>query len=222
MKRKILLSRRDMLRTTLGAAPLLIVPLALRGQGGGYCATTPRQSEGPFYPVRLDVEQDSDLTRLAEGGARAKGDPILVTGRVIGAGCRPIRGAVVEIWQACWSGRYNHPRDGNPAPLDPNFQYWGVARTDGAGRYAFRTVVPGPYPASPSWMRPPHIHFKIRGAGSELVTQMYFAGERYNATDRLLLAVPEAERSRVVIAPQPPPAGGDPNARMFRFDIFLT
>jgi len=31
----------------------------------------------------------------------------------------PVRNAKVEIWQANAHGRYTHPSDPNPAPLDP-------------------------------------------------------------------------------------------------------
>jgi protocatechuate 3,4-dioxygenase beta subunit len=36
----------------------------------------------------------------------------------------------------------------------------------------------------PGWLRPPHIHFDVRGKTSRLVTQMYFEGEELNAKDR--------------------------------------
>ncbi len=60
--------------------------------------------------------------------------------------CRPVAGVNVEIWQACASGRYNNERDPNPAPLDPNFRYWGETFTDAAGAYEFKTILPGAYP----------------------------------------------------------------------------
>ena len=118
---------------------------------------------------------------------------MLVQGRVLDSQCRPIAGADVEIWQACASGRYNNPKDDNPAAIDPHFKYWGETRTDANGAYQFKTIVPGAYPADTDWMRPPHIHFKVSRLGfHELVTQMYFAGNPLNDQDQILKDVPAA------------------------------
>jgi protocatechuate 3,4-dioxygenase beta subunit len=107
---------------------------------------------------------------------------------------------MVEIWQACQTGRYSHPGDDdNPAPLDPNFQYWGIAITDADGKYDFKTIVPGHYPAGEKWIRPPHIHFKVHKLGiRELITQMYFAGNQYNESDLILKNIPRNEWPSVV------------------------
>ena len=45
---------------------------------------------------------------------------------------------------------------------------------------------PGAYPVGGGWVRPPHIHFDVRGQVNRLVTQMYFAGEPLNDKDPLL------------------------------------
>ncbi len=70
--------------------------------------------------------------------------------------------------------------------MDPNFDGYARIRTDADGSYRFKTVKPGAYPASPNWMRPPHIHFDVKGRASRLVTQMYFEGEALNESDELL------------------------------------
>ena len=71
---------------------------------------------------------DADLTRQHEG--EPLGERIVVSGRVLDEDGRPIRGALVEIWQANAAGRYRHEVDRHPAPLDPNFS--------GAGRVPHR------------------------------------------------------------------------------------
>ena len=43
-------------------------------------------------------------------------------GQVLTVGGQPVKGARVELWQANTHGRYTHPSDTNPAPLDPNFE----------------------------------------------------------------------------------------------------
>ena len=98
----------------------------------------------------------------------------------------PIENASIDIWQANAAGRYNHPRDPNPAPRDAYFQGWAIIHSDKNGEYRFKTVKPGAYPASKTWIRPPHIHLKISKRGfAELVTQMYFPNEPLNASDLL-------------------------------------
>ncbi len=110
----------------------------------------------------------------------------------------------MEIWQANTFGRYNHERDSNPKPLDPNFQYWGKALTDEQGHYRFQTrlsLKPGAYPAGGDWIRPPHIHWKIQKRGyQELTIQTYFSDEaELNKKDRILRSLPLAEQAKVVI-----------------------
>jgi protocatechuate 3,4-dioxygenase beta subunit len=151
---------------------------------------------------------------------RASGEVIYVQGRVLDTDCRPVAGALVEIWQANRWGRYDHEKDaGNPRPLDPNFQSWAEMLTDAEGRYRFKTIKPGSYPAEGDWIRPPHIHFKIARRGyHELVTQMYFA--RPEHPDQIRALAPE-ERALVTVAPQPVLAGAEAG-RAMRADITLA
>jgi protocatechuate 3,4-dioxygenase beta subunit len=75
-----------------------------------------------------------------------------------------------------------------------------MVKTDEQGRYAFTTIKPGAYAVDGEWSRPPHIHFKVSRRGyHELTTQMYFAGESLNDSDRLLRDVPEDQRSLLVV-----------------------
>lgn len=161
---------------------------------------TPANPEGPFYPKHQQLDKDTDLT-LVEGRAeRARGQVIRVEGRVLDEAGQPVQGALVDIWQANAQGRYQHEDDPATAPLDPNFQGWGMVKTDEQGRYAFTTIKPGAYSVDGDWSRPPHIHFKISRRGyHELTTQMYFAGESLNDTDRLLRDVPEDRRDLLVV-----------------------
>ncbi len=147
----------------------------------------------------------NDLSRTKQGAPRAMGQLIWITGRLLDEDAMPVRGSVLEVWQANAAGRYVHKADsGNPAPQDPNFFGSGRCATDHEGRYAFLSVKPGAYPVPnhpTRWWRPPHIHFSILGEGfmSRLVTQMYFPGEPLNGIDLLLNAVPDEKgRERLV------------------------
>lgn len=194
-------SRRHFIKSalvlgTVAAAELMKPTIVLAA-----CAPTPRETEGPFYPVNFPLDNDNDLTFVKNQSRKAQGEIIWIQGRVQDEACQPVSGALVEIWQACTTGRYNHPGDTNPATLDPNFQYWGKAVTNDKGEYAFKTVKPGSYPASWFWTRPPHIHFKVHSRShSELTTQMYFAGEPLNHKDRLFRSHPPEEQARCLVA----------------------
>ena len=119
---------------------------------------------------------DSDLTRQHAG--EPLGQRIVVSGRVLGSDGKPLRGQLIEIWQANAAGRYRHAVDTHDAPLDPNFSGAGRCLTDDDGRYRFVTVKPGIYPWGnhPNAWRPAHIHFSLFGRAftERLVTQMYF------------------------------------------------
>ena|SRR5271165_1334544 len=184
----------------------VVVPTAL--------PRTPDQILGPFYPVQQAPVLTGDLTRAG----RAKGTVLHLSGRVLTSAGAPVAGARVEIWQANAGGRYAHPNDTNPTPLDPNFDGFAVATTDAQGCYRFRTVVPAAYPAGPDRMRPPHIHFKVTGAREQLVTQMYFAGEEWNDRDPWL----QSARRQDALIVSPHDAPDDKGAKAASFDIVLA
>lgn len=161
---------------------------------------TPKQPLGPFYPVSYPIDSNADLTFVDGKLGKALGQIIFLSGIVSDESCKPIKGAVVEIWQACISGRYNHPSDTSDNILDNNFQYFGRVITNEKGEYLFKTIKPGSYVASGDWVRPPHIHFKVSLRGyQELVTQSYFAGDSLNAKDEILRRLPLGEQDKVVI-----------------------
>ncbi|WP_372366232.1 hypothetical protein [Candidatus Uabimicrobium sp. HlEnr_7] len=164
------------------------------------CEITPEQTEGPFYPDILPQDKDNDLTVLKGSKNQAVGKIVYIFGVVRDENCHPIDGAIVEIWQACESGSYNHGGNANTAPLDEHFQYWGRFITDEKGRYAFKTIVPGSYAINKNWQRPPHVHFKTAKRGFfEMTTQMYFAGNPLNEKDRILNKLSKEEQELVVV-----------------------
>ncbi len=156
---------------------------------------------GPVFGQGLLRERDNDLT--AQHAADPLGERIYVHGRVLDEDGRPVRNALVEIWQANAAGRYRHKVDTYDAPLDPNFTGAGRTLTDESGRYTFKTIKPGPYPWGNhhnAW-RPSHINFSLFGAGilSRLVTQMYFPGDPLQPLDPIFNSIPDqAARMRLV------------------------
>ncbi|MFI2188111.1 protocatechuate 3,4-dioxygenase subunit beta [Streptomyces sioyaensis] len=156
---------------------------------------------GPAFGLTDVTELDADLTRQHTG--EPLGERITVSGRVLDRNGQPVRGQLVEIWQANASGRYAHQRDRHAAPLDPHFTGVGRCLTDGQGRYAFTTIKPGAYPwrnHHNAW-RPAHIHFSLFGTAftQRLVTQMYFPGDPLFPYDPILQSVTDpAARARLV------------------------
>ena len=153
------------------------------------------------------------------------GERIVVHGYVHDQLGRPIRNALVEVWQANASGRYRHKKDQYIGTLDPHFGGCGRMLTDENGYYAFRTIKPGPYPwrnRVNDW-RPAHIHYAISGDGwvQRLVTQMYFEGDPLIRSCPILGVVPSEEQIRGLIALQDIGAFVQLDSRAYRFDIVL-
>ena len=165
------------------------------------------------------LDQDGDLTMVKGRAGKAQGQIVYLSGRVLDLNGTPIPNAKVEVWQANTFGRYTHPGDSNPVPLDPRFEGHGVRITNTDGRYSFKTVKPGAYPAAEGQMRPPHIHFLVTAGPDRLVTQMYFPGEPLNETDELLGSAEHKES--IVAKAAPAPMDAEPGALVMTWDIVL-
>jgi protocatechuate 3,4-dioxygenase beta subunit len=213
------LSRREILRisATLAAASVASTRFA-NAQTAGH--RTPEQILGPYYPLK-GFDQSADLTKIPGRPGRAEGQILNVMGRVLNLKGEPVRNAKVEIWQANAHGRYTHPSDTNPAPLDPNFEGSVDLTTDQEGRYRFKTIKPAGYPAGPNRMRPAHIHFQVSGRQDRLMTQMYFEGDPYNDTDRFLLTALE-QKDMLIAKLLPATSEMEPEAKLVVFDIVLS
>jgi len=125
---------------------------------------TVRQTEGPFFKPRSPERKD-----LREPGAG--GRPLELSGYVLTRGCRPLRGAVVDLWHADDKGEYDNI----------GFRYRGHVTTGPDGAFRFRTIMPEIYSG-----RTRHYHFKVQAPGSRLLTtQLYFPNEPANRRDGL-------------------------------------
>ena len=182
----------------------------------GYRSTALRAPKAPLLTIPEEVHSltgpvfgehsvepfDDDLTR--QHGGEPLGQRITVAGHVLGDDGRPIRNALVEIWQANAGGRYHHEVDQHPAPLDPNFSGAGRCLTDGDGRYRFTTIQPGAYPwrNHPNAWRPAHIHFSVFGRmfTQRLVTQMYFPGDPLFPYDPIFNSVRDPKSRKMLVA----------------------
>lgn len=206
----------------------------------GYKSTTlraPRQAllsltqtaselTGPVFGQSMLGPLDNDLIRnYSQDGGEAIGQRLIVYGQVLDENARPVRGALVEFWQANAGGRYRHRREGYVAALDPNFGGCGRAITDDDGYYSFRTVRPGAYPwpnGGNDW-RPAHIHFSIFGHAfaQRLITQMYFEGDPMIWQCPIVGCVTDREAIEQLVARLDRHNSVPMDALAYRFDIVL-
>jgi protocatechuate 3,4-dioxygenase beta subunit len=144
-------------RVAKGCTSLLALAAALlAAQPGGAhttaaCRPTSSDAAGPFEGTALPAPR---RTKIGVGH--------VLLGRVLRAGdCKPLRGAVVELWQ---SGPNGYTSRGRASVV-----------TDREGRFRFE----GPVPASDDGF-PPHIHIAVHAAGYEDLQTRYLVprGER--------------------------------------------
>lgn len=189
------ITRRQSIKAAMGLTGLACTTKVLANVG-----ITPAQVEGPFYPIKQQDDTDLDLTHIKGNEEQAIGKVIEIHGTVVDENNQPITDAVVDIWQANAAGKYSHENDSSTEPLDPNFQGWGIVKTNAKGQYHFKTIKPGQYLAQKDWTRPSHIHFKISKRGyRELITQMYFKGDEHLKTDPLINELPKAEQKKLIV-----------------------
>ena len=212
------MQRRTVLRQIAHTGALAMAGGLVLSRGAGAAVDrTPGQAEGPYYPVNKPRDLDWNLLRIDQRDGMAGGEPLGLSGRVVGNDGRPLAGATVEIWQSDHQGNYNHPRAPGRADFDAKFQGYGEVRTDAEGRYRFLTIVPVPYTS-----RPPHIHVKIRApARDDLTTQLYIRDHPENGRDGIFssLLFPSKDRLMMDLRPAQLPNGLSGKTTTFDFVV---
>lgn len=204
-------------RKFIGRAALGTAFSAVPGLFAETLTSTPRQTEGPFYPDKLPLDTDNDLLILNNAATHALGEVTYLSGRILDARGEPIRGALVEIWQCDANGAYLHTRSGNAAKRDGNFQGFGRFITGSTGEYLFRTIKPVPYPG-----RTPHIHFKVRRGGKDLLTtQCYVKGHEGNEKDGIWKSVKDEKARAAITIDFAPIKGAKAGELAAKFDVVL-
>jgi protocatechuate 3,4-dioxygenase beta subunit len=208
-------SRRGFLGTlTLGAAAFTTPGLFAEELAR---VRTPAQTEGPFYPDKLPLDTDNDLLIINDSITPAVGTITHLSGRILDSRGEPVRNAVVEIWQVDNKAVYIHTNDSGQRQRDENFQGFGRFLTASNGEYYFRTIKPVAYPG-----RTPHIHFKVKKGGKELLTtQCYIKGEARNKRDFILQGIEDVKARESVQVDFAPLKGSRIGEVTARFDIVL-
>jgi protocatechuate 3,4-dioxygenase alpha subunit len=156
---------------------------------------TPSQTAGPYFGILLRGRATCRQVTEATRGTR-----IVIEGRVLDGVGNAISDALMETWQADANGRYLHPEDCRPQPVDPAFNGFGWAHTRQDGGYRFETIKPGAVPAPDGGMQAPHVVVSVMGRGilTRFITRIYFDDEPANTDDPVLGLVPAARRHTLV------------------------
>ena len=124
---------------------------------------------GPFYrpgsPMRSNlIPAGSTAEEMHLGGTIFQKD-----------GKTPMSNTLIEAWQCDENEIYDNTSD--------DYLFRGAVKTDGYGKYSFKTIVPVPYKDGDDW-RPAHIHLRISSADhQDLITQIYFKGDPHIIED---------------------------------------
>lgn len=143
---------------------------------------------GPFYAGHQRELAEGDSILLREEAS----EPLVMSGRVTDPEGQPVGGALIEVWQTAPNQLYDvQDKDQPQGHLRASF------RTNVAGTYQFRTIMPVSYPIPDDGpagqllaamgrhpFRPAHVHFMISAPGYRtLVTHLFFDGDEYLESD---------------------------------------
>ena len=144
---------------------------------------TASQTVGPYWHL-IEDKSWADLTRFG-----ATGEKIILTGAVLDGDGKPCADSCVEIWQS-------------DPPASDSFPGFGRSVADANGVFRFTTLKPGPVAGRGNAQQAPHIAICVlsRGLMKGLVTRAYFAGEKLNDTDPLLMSIEDTARRGTLIA----------------------
>jgi protocatechuate 3,4-dioxygenase beta subunit len=204
-------------RAFLSGLALGAAAFTVRGAFAEELVRTPPQTEGPFYPDKLPLDTDNDLIIVNDNLTPAVGQITHLSGRILDARGNPVKNALVEIWQVDGKGVYLHSGDSGRRKRDANFQGFGRFLTGSSGEYYFRTVKPVAYPG-----RTPHIHYKIKRGGKELLTtQCYVKGDPGNERDFIFRSIRDAKARASVLVAFNPVKGSRIGELTAKFDVVL-
>ena len=135
---------------------------------------TPFQTLGPFFDFGLVIRDGEIVCQSA-----ATGRHVAIEGTIRDGAGDLLPDALVEIWQANAAGSTAIPTMHRIVRSIPRFDGFGRVATDGNGRFAFRTIVPGRVPGPADTLQAPHLAIGVlaRGVLTRLVTRMYFEDE---------------------------------------------
>ena len=168
----------------LGAS-MLVDAINHRAHGDSTATTV----TGPFHAAARVYKLGDNIAR---GKEAQRGEPTVVSGKVLDTKGRPLSNATIDVWQSDDIGYYD-VQDVN----QPEMNLRGIFKTNESGEFWFRTIKPAAYPiptdgpvgellraSGRDAMRPAHIHFWIKSDGyKDLITHLFVAGDKYLDSD---------------------------------------
>ena len=152
--------------------------------------TTPSRLSSGDLTIPEIFGNSNDLVKKPGSFYRAKGEVIVLQGKVTDSFGVPIEGAVIEIWQTNASGKYQNLLETDSTFIDKNFTMSGKAITNNLGNYAFFTIMPGYYAN-----RTPYINLNIyHEEFGKIETEIYFENHPRNKFDAQYLSYSPKER----------------------------
>ena len=126
------------------------------------CKLTESTVQGPEYKVGVPFKQGKDFAKGLPG------ERLELSGKVLSMGCKPVQGAVLDLWQTNSTGDYDYK----------GFNLRGKIVTDKDGKYVLDTIYPVRLLMDGNFTRPSHIHVMVGVPGQPIITtQVYFEGQ---------------------------------------------
>ena len=198
------LTRREALAVLGSSGALLLLGSSAgadsssRGGPRYRCVVRPASTAGPYY---VDEKLNrSDIRSDPTDGLLKQGALLVLTmnvSSIVRGSCRPLQGAIVDLWQCDADGVYSDAEDPRYFNTVGKKFLRGYQVSDQDGVVTFTTIYPGWYPE-----RTPHIHYKIRSPASarspyEFTGQMYFDE---GVSDRVYARPPYAARGKRTVS----------------------
>ena len=149
------------------------------------CKLTESTVQGPEYKAGPPIREGQDFAKGLPG------QRLELSGRVLSVGCKPVQGAVLDIWQTNSTGDYDYK----------GFNLRGKIVTDKDGKYVLDTIYPVRLLMDGNLTRPSHIHVFVGVPGQPIITtQVYFDELRDFAVKDSLVTKPVTDANGTKIA----------------------
>ena len=135
---------------------------------GGPCG----DCKGPYEGMPSTLASVSRIAPVGEPG-----EPLVVTGRVLGPDGKPRRGVIVYAYHTNAHGIYPPPEPPRSMFSNHHGRLRGWVKTDANGRFTFQTIRPANYPDTTI---PQHIHMHViePGCATYYIDELLFTDDR--------------------------------------------
>ena len=196
--------------------------IAAAASAAPVCKPTARVSV-MHYPGDEAITTNNNLILPTGKSVEADGQKLVIQGRLVDSQCKPLKEAVVEIWQVNPFGQYELLEDDEAATSKPAFAGTGQAISNADGQFTFTTAFPGvisyqvkePYKVRIknkevtkyrmiTLQRAPHINLLVKPDDmAQFSTTLFFDGDRRNSDDIVFKKLNTTQQSSVMLNMSP-------------------